>query len=542
MLTVAKDGTGDFSTIQAAIDAAHSGNRASTLIVVAPGEYHEKVHITKDNLRIVGVDPEKTVLTFSDYAKQKLPDGTDKNTFLSYTLIITGNNVEIENLTVRNDAGPGDRVGQAVAVYAAGDRGVFRRCRMIAHQDTLFCGPTMKKVSDYALPYVLPIQSESVGDAGFSNNRQYFEDCLIQGDIDFIFGPYRCWFERCVLVCNDRGEPTNGYYTAANTPMDQPYGFVFHRCKLTGDGCADETVYLGRPWRAYARTVFLNCQMDPCVRREGWEDWAEKPVTHRCAEYGTIGARSDTKARHPGAALLLREEAEATTPNMVLGGMDVWTPWRPLPTVYIAGDSTAADYPMSQYPMTGWGQALSCVLEGFYVQNAAVCGRSSKSFIGEHRLERLKPCLRPGDVFLIQFGHNDEKMDAERATEPATTYPQYLGQFVDVAEQRGALPVLLTSIARRRFVRGALTDTHGAYPDAARELAKRLGLLLIDLEANTRDMIAKLGEERSKALYMHIDKNHYNYPDGEADDTHLHFCGAYAIARIVADWLRSHCQ
>ncbi len=323
VLKVALDGSGDFSTIQAAVDAAPEQGSETVIIQIGIGRYHEKLHITKDNLILMGEDAERVVLYNSDYAKQTYPDGAEKGTFLSYTVIITGNNVELRSMTIRNDAGPGTVVGQAVAVYAAGDRVIFRNVKMLANQDTLFCGPTMKKVCDNALPYILPNQSESVGDAGYTKCRQYFEDCLIQGDIDFIFGPYTCWFERCQLICNNRDEAVNGYCTAANTPEDQPYGFVFNRCHLKGDGCKDSTVYLGRPWRAYARTVFLNCEMDACVKPVGWEDW-DKPVTFRYGEFNTTGSRADTKDRHPNATLLSPEEAQGYTVKSVLGGHDSW--------------------------------------------------------------------------------------------------------------------------------------------------------------------------------------------------------------------------
>ena len=138
---VAKDGTGDFTSLQAAMDAVPAGNRAPTLILIRAGVYQEKVVLHRNNLRIVGEDREKTIVTWSGCAKDPGPDGQEKGTFLSSTLMVTGHNVEIENLTIRNDAGDGRQVGQAVAVYAAGDRGTWRNCSLIAHQDTLFCGP-----------------------------------------------------------------------------------------------------------------------------------------------------------------------------------------------------------------------------------------------------------------------------------------------------------------------------------------------------------------------------------------------------------------
>ena len=535
MIVVARDGSGDYTTIQAAVDAAITGFRAPALIFVCRGEYHEKLHINKDNLRIMGEDTESTVLWNSDYARQTYPDGTEKGTFLSYTMIITGSNVEMEHMTIRNDAGPGGLAGQAVAVYAAGDRVAFRHCKMIAHQDTLFCGPTMQKVCDNALPYMLPLQSTSVGDAGVSSHRQYYENCYIQGDVDFIFGPYRCWFEGCTLVCNDRGQQINGYYTAANTPNEQPYGFVFHQCHLTGN-CADNSVYLGRPWRAYARTVFLNCRMDACVKSEGWADWAERPVTWRYGEYGTVGARADASQRHTGASILTQAEAESITLSEVLGGPDGWSPLHPARTVFICGDSTASSYQQDRYPRTGWGQVLSIMLpQSVFVQNEAVSGRSSKSFVNENRLYQIGHFIRPHDLVLIQFGHNDEKPDEKRATNPDTTFPQFLQKYIDAAREKEAVPILLTPIVRRHFdAAEQLIDTHGEYAAAIRNQAQRMGIMLIDMEAKTRKMVTALGMEQSKTLYLWVAQGHRNYPAGEKDNTHLSFDGAWAYAKLVA--------
>lgn len=214
MYIIAKDGSGDFTSLQAAIDAVPMSSRMPTILLLRMDEYHEKVIVNKDNIRIIGEARDRTVITNSGCAKDLDADGKEKGTFLSYTFLVTGNNVEVENLTIRNDAGDGSLVGQAVAVYAAGDRGVWRNVRMIAHQDTLFCGPTMPKVARDALPPADSGGVTSVGDCPLTLNRQYFEDCYIQGDVDFIFGPYRCWFERCTLFMNKRG----GLYTAANTP------------------------------------------------------------------------------------------------------------------------------------------------------------------------------------------------------------------------------------------------------------------------------------------------------------------------------------
>lgn len=309
---VSPDGSGDFLTLQAAIDSG-AGE-----IVVKAGTYRERVVVHRGGLRIVGEDG--AVLTWSNHATQKRPDGTDRGTFLSATLIVLGDDVTIENLTVRNDAGDGRVVGQAPAVYAAGDRDIWRNCRLIAHQDTLFCAPVTEDVLSDLAPYACPTVevAPAVNNAPVTRGRQYFENCLIQGDVDFIFGSYRCWFEGCTLWMNERG----GWYTAANTAEGQPWGMVFHNCRLTGE-CEPGAAYLGRPWREYARTLFLGCDMDAHVNPRGFDDWQNwdglRPVTHRLGEWGTTGARADLSTRHPGQRLLTDDEAAAVTRQDVLG-------------------------------------------------------------------------------------------------------------------------------------------------------------------------------------------------------------------------------
>ena len=252
-------------------------------------------------------------------AKDTDPDGTPRGTFLSFTMLVTGDNVQVENLTVRNDAGDGRTVGQAVAVYDAGDRSVWRRCNLIVHQDTLFCGPLISNVVREFAPQTLRDRIvENAGDCPEVQYRQYFEDCLIRGDVDFIFGPWRCWFEGCTLYMNARG----GWYTAANTPESQPYGFVFHHRRLTGE-CAPGEGKLGRPWRAWARTLFLACDMDKSVSPRGFADWdSDRVITPRCSEWGTTGARADLSPRHPAHARLTDAEAWAITVEEVLSGPD----------------------------------------------------------------------------------------------------------------------------------------------------------------------------------------------------------------------------
>lgn len=533
MYIIARDGSGDFTSIQAAIDAIPMNHRQPTILLLRMDEYREKVVVNKDNVRIIGEARDRTVIAWDDAASTIGADGTPKGTFCSYTFLVTGNNVEVENLTIRNDAGDGSLVGQAVAVYAAGDRGVWRNVRMTGCQDTLFCGPVLNKVCKEALPRLVPEGVLSVGDCPLVLGRQYFEDCFIQGDVDFIFGPYACWFERCTLHMNKRG----GFYTAANTPKKAPYGLIFHKCHLTGD-CEEGKAHLGRPWRRFAHTLFLECEMDACVAPEGFQDWGETKITRRCGEWRTTGARADQSPRHPGAARLTDEEASLLTIREVIGGYDGWNPTKRTPTWFLCGDSTMADYTPDMHPMTGWGTALKALADGVFVENCAVAGRSSKSFVAQKRLNFVELCLRKGDKVFIQFGHNDEKEDVERATVARVTYPEYLGMYIDAARRQGAEPILLTPIARRRFdENGVLLHTHGDYPQAMRELAEYRGVRLLDMEKATETLLSDMGDEASKTLFNWVEPGHANYPDGAQDNTHLSFNGAVRLAQIALDLL-----
>ncbi|MBQ9263421.1 MAG: hypothetical protein IJ189_04335 [Clostridia bacterium] len=538
MYIVAKDGSGEFTSIQAAIDALPLSGRAPAIVLVQPGVYQERVVINKDNVRLIGAGEtsEDTVITHSACAKDPYPDGKEKGTFLSFTVLVSGRNVEMEHITIRNDAGDGRLVGQAVALYAAGDRGVYRQCRLIAHQDTLFCGPTMPRVENEIAPRKSDAPCvDSVGDCPPTFPRQYFEECFIQGDVDFIFGPYRCWFEKCTLFMNDRG----GWYTAANTPEEQPYGLVFHRCLLTG-ACGEGQAYLGRPWRKFARTLFIDCEMDAHVSPQGFYDWdEERPVTERLGESGTTGPRADQSLRHPQQKRLTAQEAQAVTLTDVLGSYDAWQPDRRVPTWFLCGDSTMADYIPQRYPMMGWGQKLPALLPEGFVQNCAINGRSSRSFIEEQRLAHIAPCLRPGDKLVIGFAHNDEKDDPRRCTTVDGTFPQYLSQYIDTARQHGAEPILVTPIARRNFdAQGRLTATHGEYPTAIRKLAKERNVPLVDLENATMALFQRLGEEGTRTRFCHVQPGHPNYPDGAADNTHLQESGAVEIAALFLSLLR----
>jgi lysophospholipase L1-like esterase len=204
--------------------------------------------------------------------------------------------------------------------------------------------------------------------------------------------------------------------------------------------------------------------------------------------------------------------------------------------LFIAGDSTAATYPEDRSPMAGWGQMLPLYLDGdVQVVNEAMCGRSSKSFIDENRLQPIADAIGEGDYLFIQFGHNDQKED-ERRTEPSSTYKSYLTEYLQVARNAGAQPVLLTSVERRHFTEeGELKDTHGAYPAAMKELAQELEVPLLDIQALTRQLYVSFGPEDSKQLFTWLAPGeHPNYPEGVQDNTHFNEHGAKQVAALVA--------
>lgn len=198
--------------------------------------------------------------------------------------------------------------------------------------------------------------------------------------------------------------------------------------------------------------------------------------------------------------------------------------------VFIAGDSTASEYPAERAPQEGWGMRLQPWLaDGWEVRNHAQSGRSTRSFIEEGWLDGIAKDLRAGDVLLIQFGHNDAKAeDATRYVDPAVAYPQWLMRYVALAREHGATPVLVTPVARRIFDGKYLVDTHGLYPQAVRTLAQREGVALIDLWASSTDWVRGLGAQASRPYFMHVPAQ------GKADDTHFSRAGAEAVACLVA--------
>ncbi|WP_440114511.1 pectinesterase family protein [Paenibacillus sp. QZ-Y1] len=327
---VAADGSGDYSTIQAAIDAIPVNCNDKFEIRIKPGTYVEKLDIVKPMVHLIGESAEQTIVTFDDYALKKFPNGELYHTFYSYTAFIGTDDFTAEGLSFVNSAGPGKEVGQALAVYVDGDRAAFRRCRFVGHQDTIFTGPLPEQ----------PIDRSFFGGprdgAERRKLRQYYEDCYIEGDVDFIFGSATAVFQGCEIFAKNRitdiaaaeGE-VNGWITAASTPEDVRYGYVFIDCDLTSNAPA-QSVYLGRPWRNHAKVCFLNCWMGAHVKQEGWHNWnkADAEATVDYAEYHSAGpGAGKATVRVPWAKVLNEQEAAKYSLPLILSGEDGWQPF-----------------------------------------------------------------------------------------------------------------------------------------------------------------------------------------------------------------------
>jgi pectinesterase len=292
-LTVAADGTGQFKSVQDAVDRAPSHSHRRFVIHIKPGIYKERITVPPEKtfLTLRGDDAKTTVITFDVHpAPAGGPNGRALITFDTPTVFIQANDFTAENITFENSAG---RQGQALALTIMSDRGVFRNCRFLGYQDTL------------------------LAQAG----RQYFDRCYIQGATDFIFGGSTAVFDNCEIHVT-----ANGYITAPNTPQDQKFGYVFLHSKITGE--PDALTYLSRPWRAYAAAVFLYTEMSSAVRPVGWNNWNDpaKEKTARYGEYASSGPGGDTSARASWAHVLTGSEAKTYTIENVLGGIDGWDP------------------------------------------------------------------------------------------------------------------------------------------------------------------------------------------------------------------------
>lgn len=292
-ITVAKDGSGNFRTVQEALDAVPRNNKKPVTIFIKNGIYCEKLHLdsSKNFVTLAGEDKFNTILTYDDHTGKTSPKGYVIDTRTSESFLLQADDFSATNLSFRNDAG--FSAGQAVAIQVYADRAIFRNCRFEGNQDVLF--PSK--------PFT----------------RQYFEHCYIEGTTDFIFGPSTAWFEQCHIHSKK-----NSHVTAASTPRETAYGYVFHDCILTGD-TALHAVSLGRPWRPYASVTYLHCYIDRHILPEGWNNWKNEAneKTARYAEYNSYGPGANPSKRFPWSRQLTDEAAKAFTLKNVFGN---WNP------------------------------------------------------------------------------------------------------------------------------------------------------------------------------------------------------------------------
>ncbi len=284
------DGSGDHVTIQGAVDATKSFPDQPITIYVAAGVYVEKVTIPAWNNRLTirGAGADKTIIRWNDHFKQI--DRGRNSTFHTATVSVEADQVTLTDITIENMAGP---VGQAIALAVVGDRARINRCRIRGHQDSLYV-------------------------AG-SYSRQYYSECYIEGTTDFIFGEATAFFERCVIH-----SLSNSYITAASTPSGREYGLVFYQCQLTADASVDQA-YLGRPWRSYAKTAYVQCDMGDHIAADGWDNWSnpnnEKTVMY--LEIDNHGPGSATDKRVSWSRVLAKRKHKKYSKEKVLGSFRI---------------------------------------------------------------------------------------------------------------------------------------------------------------------------------------------------------------------------
>ncbi|MGY1681907.1 pectinesterase family protein [Geodermatophilus sp. SYSU D01176] len=632
---VAQDGSGDFTTVAAALAAAGSGTAADPVVIaVQPGTYREKLTVSSNHVSLFGTtgNAQDVVLTYDDAASTPKPDGSGTwGTSGSASVLIKGRDVTVRDLTIENafdEAAFTYSSEQAVALKTTGDRLVFDNVRILGDQDTLM------------------VDSPAVGTAA----RSYFADSYVEGDVDFVFGRGTAVFDRSTLFASTRGSSSNnGYLTAGSIDKSLPFGILVTDSTVASDAPAG-TVHLGRPWHpsgdvnAIAQVVVRDTELPAAIKSAPWTDmsgfsWRDA----RFAEYRNTGPGAGVNADRPQ---LTAADAERYTKWTYLAGSDGWNPTGELPpppsdttapaapagltaepgagsvtldwadsteedlagyvvhrtlsggdnyarltgtpipastyvdttvpvgttasyrvtavdrtgnesapatasatvteastetrplSVFVAGDSTSSIYQTNEAPRAGWGQTLPLFTTGnATVVDYAKSGASSKSFYDLGLLDRILAEIQPGDHLLISFGHNDQKADdPTRYTDPYTTYQDYLQFYIDGARNRGATPVLVTPVERRRFdAAGQAKTTHGEYPAAMRALAAEQDVPLVDLTELSLVKWNELGPEGTLDWFMHLAPGeHPNYPEGEVDDTHFQARGAIELARMVA--------
>lgn len=292
-IVVAQDGGGNFKTVQEAFNSIPANNKKPITVFVKKGFYKEKLHLdsSKTLVTLIGEDKFNTILTYDDHTGKVSPKGDTINTRTSWSFLIKANNFTAKNITFQNDAG--FTAGQAVAVEADGDRNAFFNCRFLGFQDVLFTNN--------------------------DKSHQYYKNCYIEGTTDFIFGSSTVWFEQCHIHSKK-----NSHVTAASTPKENVFGYVFNDCVLTGDSTL-HGVTLGRPWRPYASVVYIHCYIGQHIIPQGWSNWnqTENYKTTRYSEYRNYGPGAAIEQRVTWSKQLTEEEAKRYTLKNIFGN---WNP------------------------------------------------------------------------------------------------------------------------------------------------------------------------------------------------------------------------
>lgn len=299
--TVAQDGSGNYKTIQEAVNSFRDHMQVRVTLFIKNGTYAEKLVIPswKLNIHIIGESREGVIITGDDYSGKAYPGGKDGtgnskfSTYTSYVVLVDAPDIVLENLTIRNTAG---RVGQAVALHVEGDRFICKNCVLLGNQDTLY--------------------------AAAEGSRQYYENCYIEGTTDFIFGKSISVFQSCTIK-----NLSDSFITAAATPAYQQYGFVFFDCKLIADPSVKKA-YLGRPWRPQAKTVFIRSEIGDHILPAGWDNWgnADNEKTVLYAEYGSTGPGGTTSKRAGWSKQLSAKDVKQYTLATIFSAQSVWLP------------------------------------------------------------------------------------------------------------------------------------------------------------------------------------------------------------------------
>jgi pectinesterase len=288
-IIVARNGGGNYQTVQTAFDAIPLNNKKPITIYIKNGVYKEKLHLdsSKNFITLIGEDKFNTILAYDDHSGKVSPNGDSINTRTSWSFLMKANNFRAENITFQNDAG--FTAGQAVAAEIDGDKSILINCRFVGNQDVLFTNN--------------------------DNSRQYYKNCYIEGTTDFIFGSSTVWFEQCHIHSKK-----NSHVSAASTPKEHSFGYVFNDCVLTGDTSLNNAS-LGRPWRPYANVTYIHCYIGPHIKPEGWSNWnnTDNYKTTRYAEYKNYGPSAEISKRVEWSRQLTDEEIKKYTVKNIFG-------------------------------------------------------------------------------------------------------------------------------------------------------------------------------------------------------------------------------